>query len=347
MSLKFIEGIQPSPSDYRDYISTAYIPTDISLPPQGVAWDEKYPAVFDQKQYGTCAGQMGAGLKCIHEAHEGYVPQGGMSALFAYTMAKKYDGIPNAEGTYIRTVYRILQEFGICSEKSLPYSLLTDVKKLPQINQQMLSEAQNFRVNTYMMIPNRNINNIKQALLYSPVGIGVFVTDGFMFPEKGGFINKMNGSMYGWHAVLIVNYFDNMTHTYLDGKTYKGFFKVRNSWSSAWGDKGYCYIPYDIFYQVLDDGMPFCCEAWMSEDARSIKPEPQKLHRVQVGAFKIKENATKLSVQLKERGFPIYIPPQGKDGFWRVQVGAYAIRKNAENMKIKLVKNGFKDAFIV
>ena len=30
MSLKFIEGIQPSPSDYRDYISTAYIPTDIS-----------------------------------------------------------------------------------------------------------------------------------------------------------------------------------------------------------------------------------------------------------------------------------------------------------------------------
>ena len=22
-------------------------------------------------------------------------------------------------------------------------------------------------------------------------------------------------------------------------------FKVRNSWSNKWGDKGYCYFPYD------------------------------------------------------------------------------------------------------
>ena len=40
-------------------------------------------------------------------------------------------------------------------------------------------------------------------------------------------------TIMGGHAVCIVGYDDN-----------KGTFKVRNSWSEKWGDKGYCYFPY-------------------------------------------------------------------------------------------------------
>ncbi|MBF2025869.1 MAG: peptidase C1 [Oscillatoriales cyanobacterium C42_A2020_001] len=39
---------------------------------------------------------------------------------------------------------------------------------------------------------------------------------------------------HGWHAMLCVGYSDK-----------DRMFIVRNSWGSAWGDQGYCYIPYD------------------------------------------------------------------------------------------------------
>jgi hypothetical protein len=39
---------------------------------------------------------------------------------------------------------------------------------------------------------------------------------------------------HAWHAMLCVGYSDR-----------DRMFIVRNSWGSEWGDKGYCYIPYD------------------------------------------------------------------------------------------------------
>uniref|UniRef100_A0A832H1J1 Peptidase C1 n=1 Tax=Oscillatoriales cyanobacterium SpSt-402 TaxID=2282168 RepID=A0A832H1J1_9CYAN len=39
---------------------------------------------------------------------------------------------------------------------------------------------------------------------------------------------------HGWHAMLCVGYSDK-----------DRMFIVRNSWGTDWGDKGYCYIPYD------------------------------------------------------------------------------------------------------
>ena len=38
----------------------------------------------------------------------------------------------------------------------------------------------------------------------------------------------------GAHALLAAGYDDS-----------RNVFSVRNSWSANWGDKGYCYIPYD------------------------------------------------------------------------------------------------------
>jgi C1A family cysteine protease len=38
----------------------------------------------------------------------------------------------------------------------------------------------------------------------------------------------------GGHALLAIGYCDE-----------KQCFIVRNSWGSSWGDKGYCYIPYN------------------------------------------------------------------------------------------------------
>jgi C1A family cysteine protease len=47
--------------------------------------------------------------------------------------------------------------------------------------------------------------------------------------------------LVGGHALNLVGWNDNTNR-----------FIVQNSWNSAWGDKGYCYIPYDY---ILDPNL--------------------------------------------------------------------------------------------
>ncbi|WP_347277935.1 C1 family peptidase [Leptolyngbya sp. FACHB-711] len=48
---------------------------------------------------------------------------------------------------------------------------------------------------------------------------------------------------HGWHAMLCVGYSDK-----------DRMFIVRNSWGVAWGDRGYCYIPYDYVMHLDYNG---------------------------------------------------------------------------------------------
>ena len=70
----------------------------------------------------------------------------------------------------------------------------------------------------------------------------------------------------------------------------------------------------------------------------------RKIYRVQVGAYFLKANATKLSLRLEAKGFPCYI---AKSGFYyRVQAGAYFTKGNATKMLNKIKEAGF-EGFIV
>lgn len=68
------------------------------------------------------------------------------------------------------------------------------------------------------------------------------------------------------------------------------------------------------------------------------------VYKVQVGAFALKGNATKLQTKLKEKTFETYLVQEGK--YWKVQVGAFSSKANAEAMVTKLKKAGF-DALII
>lgn len=69
------------------------------------------------------------------------------------------------------------------------------------------------------------------------------------------------------------------------------------------------------------------------------KTPPAKLYRVQVGAYKEKNNADTMGKQAKDKGFDTYIFQQ--DGLYKVQIGAYADRKNAEKLSERARKAGF------
>lgn len=59
-----------------------------------------------------------------------------------------------------------------------------------------------------------------------------------------------------------------------------------------------------------------------------------KLYKVQVGAFKSKENADNYAKELEKDGFSTYVVKSGS--LYKVQVGAFASRENAENYAKKL-----------
>lgn len=82
-----------------------------------------------------------------------------------------------------------------------------------------------------------------------------------------------------------------------------------------------------------------------NEDKNNINNDKKdKLYRVQVGAFKVKENADKLEKELKSKGYNTYIVKQGT--LWKVQVGAFSIKINATNLANKLKRDGYNTYII-
>ncbi len=85
-----------------------------------------------------------------------------------------------------------------------------------------------------------------------------------------------------------------------------------------------------------------------TEQPAEPKPEQEislTLYRVQVGAFKDRNNATAYLEKVKAAGFPdAFLTQVGS--YHKVQVGAFAHRENAVAYLEKVVRAGFKDAFI-
>jgi len=95
------------------------------------------------------------------------------------------------------------------------------------------------------------------------------------------------------------------------------------------------YCPGDYLRGKLD---------YIAAEANKINypaPAPsKKLYRVQVGAFKKKENANRLLNELKSKSIDCFIKEE--NGLYKVQVGAYSVYANAEKMKKRLESMGYK-----
>jgi hypothetical protein len=264
--------------------------------------------------------------------------------LFLAKNCKSIDGIPDSEGSNLRTVMEVLLKTGICYESTYKYDSYLGNLKFPAIPQIAYEEASKYKIKSYAKC--NLLEEIKNAIYNKGLVLGgVLVCSNFMNPENG-FINVPEGSLLGLHAITLIGWNDNLVYTYKNGKTRKGFLKCKNSWSEEWGNDGYFYLPYD-FYFGKSDTWAYFFDAYSSIDIiENPIPEPVKQYwHCQVGAFSIRENCIKLQNELKSKGFGTYILQ--KNNLWKCQVGAYLIRANGEKMKQKLIDAGYKDAWLV
>ncbi len=256
MGFKFKPGVVQSPGDPRDYIYRAIVKAE-KLPVKFSRRGE-YGPIRDQGRYGSCVGFASAAVKDNQESRN-YSETIVTSPLFIYATCKKMDGIPNTEGTYPRVAMKVLEKYGVCLEEKFPYSKMR-WPKIPQIPEEAKKEAEEFRIGAYSRV--QTIDEVKQAVVREgPVLGAVLVCDNFQSPDTGGFIEMPKGKVLGGHAICVIGYDDNLKH-----KKHTGFFEVRNSWGKSWGDKGYCWIPYDFFESRADTGMPYWFESWSSVD---------------------------------------------------------------------------------
>jgi hypothetical protein len=135
----------------------------------------------------------------------------------------------------------------------------------------MYKEALNYRIKNYARV--QTVDEIKTAIaLGKTVLAGVLVTESFMKAPNGN-VGFPEGNIYGGHCINFDGYDDDMTFT-INGKTFTGCVRFINSWSESWGDKGYGFIPYEVFNWVSDVGMRFYMEGWTSIDLDSDPVPP-------------------------------------------------------------------------
>lgn len=75
----------------------------------------------------------------------------------------------------------------------------------------------------------------------------------------------------------------------------------------------------------------------------SVKTDENRLYRVQVGVFRVFENAQKRGNELKKQNIDTII--KKKNGYYKVQIGAFKDKENAETL-LKEVQTIHKDAFM-
>lgn len=264
-------GYLPSPPDYRDFRYGNMVPLKVDSLPDKFLLEKTL--IRDQGQWGSCVGHAAASLKISQEKFDNPQVNLDFSPLFIYSLCKQRDGIPEEEGTYIRTAMDVLIKDGCCLEKDMPYSLLKDHSKMPSPSEQAMESALPFKVKSYARAD--TVDEIKCAIAKEgAVVAGIFVCSNFVedTTKEGGFIPLPSRFMLGGHAVKLDGYDDNLTYTYTQGErkgqTLKGFFRLCNSWGESWGDEGYGWLPYDFLTYRLEDMTEFLFfwEGWSCVD---------------------------------------------------------------------------------
>ena len=204
------------------------------------------PSKVDLRKFMTAVEEQ-VGSSCVANALAGayeYIAKREMqdesdvSRLFVYYNARYLDDAQDEDGgSFMEIAIKGLQEYGACSESNWPND---EDLILQEPHQDAYAEGENFKITDSQAL-DTDLDVWRNALAEGhPIAFALNTFQSFddacnnkgrvSMPKKKESVRETDG----WHAMLAVGYSDP-----------DKVFIVRNSWGEAWGDKGYCYIPYD------------------------------------------------------------------------------------------------------
>ncbi len=207
---------------------------------------DQLPSKVDLREHLTEV-EMQVGNSCVANAFAGayeYLAKrnngdsADISRLYIYYNARYLEDAQNQDcGSIMYKAIEGLKEYGACSEELWPND---ETMILDEPDQSAYDHGSNFKIVDAEYIETK-LDLWKQTLAEGyPISFCLNTFESFdsACKNKGRVpMPKPSDNVretHGWHAMLCVGYSDP-----------DKVFIVRNSWGKDWGDKGYCYIPYD------------------------------------------------------------------------------------------------------
>jgi Papain family cysteine protease len=157
---------------------------------------------------------------------------------------------------------QVLIESGTCKQELWP-----DTETAPTTEDQLLARDAKGHKLSAKLVPVK-LGDLRTVLSAGcPVQLAMNTGDTFSSIGRDGIFHSAEApkGQHGCHAMLIVGYIGN-------------FYIVKNSWGTAWGDKGYCYIPRNVLAASDPELIAIMLGKGSSKD-----PEPAKAGKSRSG----------------------------------------------------------------
>ena len=200
----------------------------------------EWGTVLDQLQLGSCVSNAVAyQLRFLNKKKNNVIDD--FSRLFIYYNGRVISNEPITEdtGLSLRAGFDSVATNGCPVETLWPYIVSEFTDKPPA---SVYSNAIADKNIIYYSV-SQNLTNIKQSIVDGfPVAFGMTLCESFMSQQtaKTGIVTIPTDSeqRVGGHAMNIIGY-DDVSQ----------MFECSNQWGIAWGNQGYCHIPYQL---ILD-----------------------------------------------------------------------------------------------
>jgi C1A family cysteine protease len=176
-----------------------------------------------------------------------------LSRLFIYWNARAIErDVHEDDGITIRDGVHAMRRHGACTEDAWPY---LEARVLERPNERAYEEARRHRLDDADRV-HIELDAMRACIATrQPVVFGIQLFESFGDGGDHGRIRMPrpdHEKHIGGHTMLAAGYDDR-----------EAVFIVRNSWGTGWGERGYCFLPYEY---VAD--RRFTDEAWVLRSER-------------------------------------------------------------------------------
>lgn len=224
----------------------SYEPHDVTC--ESIDLRGQFSSIKDQGQQGSC---LSFTLTSIFEymMKTNLKEDCDLSEAFLYYNARNLDcnddvDVNTDNGSRFHPSIESLSKYGIALEKYWPYN---DQAYSTRPTEQAYEDASTRKLVKALNVE-RSVNAVKSALVDGFPVAGSFVLYPSFFTNNGyvtlptqeeiearkNDVTEEGKIRHSRHAMVIVGYSDKLQ-----------MFIVRNSWGTSWGEKGYCYMPYE------------------------------------------------------------------------------------------------------
>jgi C1A family cysteine protease len=240
--------------------STPTAPTVLTAPsfpiPLSYSLRPYVSKIFDQGDLGSCTANAFAGAHCLLQALAGTRPTDivAPSRLYFYYYERYIENNNSSSGLTDSGADEVdglslAQKSGVCIESLWPYIISKYNVRPPSTCD---ADAQRHKIRSWGQVTvktggNNNAMAVKTVLVEKkcPVLIAMNVYQNFESSATAatGMIMMPSGALLGGHEMYIVGY-DDTRH----------LFTIVNSWGTTWGDRGFCYLPYNYMnsFDILE-----------------------------------------------------------------------------------------------